>query len=188
MSRSVAQLISELREVAPFEAANALRELLAEWTMPASSWTTEMEVERILHTAPHYRTLCRSRLRMVLEAVEDDARGYNTGRGAWNGSRVSRDTMNIEHIMPQQWRQHFPVATEQEEIDRDEHVHRLGNLTLLTTPLNSSVSNRAWPGKEVALTRHDGLLMNRGLREAEDWDEASIARRTGDSVDAVIRT
>src|SRR5699024_2181346 len=90
--------------------------------------------------------------------------------------------------LPRQWRQNWPVPTPQEEVDRDEHVHRLGNLTLLTTPLNSSVSNRPWPGKKEALTRHDVLLMNRGLREAESWDEASIDQRSADSIAAIIRT
>jgi hypothetical protein len=98
-----------------------------------------------------------TQLRMVLEAIEDDARGYTSGRGEWSGSRVPRDTMNIEHILPCQWRQNRPVNSEQEETDRDEHVHRLGNLPLLTTPPNSSVSNRAWSGKREAMTRHDVL-------------------------------
>ncbi|MBE9404278.1 DUF262 domain-containing protein [Brachybacterium sp. p3-SID1565] len=188
MSRSVAQLISELREIDPTEVASRLRDSLTTWTTPTTYWPTDAEVERSLHIAPVYRTLSRSRLRMVLEAIEDDARGYSSGRRAWSGSRVPRDTMNIEHILPRQWRQNWPVATAQDEIDRDEHVHRLGNLTLLTTSLNSSVSNRAWAGKQEALTRHDVLLMNRGLRDAVDWDEASISRRTADAIDAVIRT
>lgn len=188
MTRSVAQLINELREVAPGEAATTLREALSRWTTPSTYWPTDAELERTLHSAPLYRTLSRSRLRMVLEAIEDDARGYTTGRGNWSGSRVPRDTMNIEHVLPRQWRQNWPVPTPQEEVDRDEHVHRLGNLTLLTTPLNSSVSNRPWPGKKEALTRHDVLLMNRGLREAESWDEARIDQRSADSIAAIIRT
>lgn len=69
-----------------------------------------------------------------------------------------------------------------------EHVHRLGNLTLLTTQLDSSVSNRAWSGKREALTRHDVLLINRELRDAESWTEASIERRTADAISAVLRT
>src|SRR5699024_8492881 len=121
MTRSVAQLINELREVAPSEAATTLREALSRWTTPSTYWPTDAELERTLHSAPLYRTLSRSRLRMVLEAIEDDARGYTTGRGNWSGSRVPRDTMNIEHVLPRQWRQNWPVPTPQEEVDRDEH-------------------------------------------------------------------
>ncbi|APX34010.1 hypothetical protein BH708_16280 [Brachybacterium sp. P6-10-X1] len=188
ISRSVAQLIRDLKEIAPADAASTLQEVLMRWSTPATYWPTDDEMERVLHTAPLYRSVSRSRLRMVLEAIEDDARGYTTGRGSWSGGRVPRDTMNIEHILPQQWRQNWAVATAQEEIDRDEHVHRLGNLTLLTTQLNSSVSNRAWSGKREALTRHDVLLINRELRDAEEWTEASIERRTADAISAVLRT
>lgn len=188
ISRSVAQLISELKETPPAGAASTLQEVLMRWSTPATYWPTDDEMERGLHTAPIYRSVSRSRLRMVLEAIEDDARGYTTGRGSWSGGRVPRDTMNIEHILPQQWRRNWTVATAQEEIDRDEHVHRLGNLTLLTTQLNSSVSNRPWSGKREALTKHDVLLINRELRDAEEWTEASIERRTADGISAILRT
>lgn len=188
MSRSVAQLIRDLRAADPSEIAQALRTLLERFDSPGNYWPPDTEMQRALHAAPVYRTLPRSRLRMVLEAIEDDARGYASGRGAWSGSRVPRDTMDIEHVLPRQWRQNWPVSSEQAEIERDEHVHRLGNLTLLTTPLNSSVSNRAWSGKQQAMTRHDVLLMNRPLRDDPDWDEASIDQRTAASLNAVIRT
>ena len=188
MSRAVAQLISALKGAASIDAASALRDVLMQWSTPATYWPTDDELERTLHTAHIYRSISRSRLRMVLESIEDDARGYTSSRGAWSGGRVPRDTMNIEHVLPQQWRHNWPVATAQEEIDRDEHVHRLGNLTLLTTQLNSSVSNRAWSGKREALTRHDVLLINRGLRDAEEWNEASIDRRTADAISAIVRT
>ena len=188
ISRSVAQLIRELKETSPSDVASTLQEVLMRWSTPATYWPTDDEMERGLHTAPLYRSVSRSRLRMVLEAIEDDARGYTTGRGSWSGGRVPRNTMNIEHILPQQWRRNWPVTTAQEEIDRDEHVHRLGNLTLLTTQLNSSVSNRAWSGKREALTRHDVLLLNRELRDAEEWTETNIERRTADAISAVLRT
>ncbi|ASK66188.1 hypothetical protein CFK39_10605 [Brachybacterium avium] len=188
MSRTVAQLIRDLRAANPTEVAATLRALLERFDSPGNYWPPDAEIERALHTVPLYRTLPRARLRMVLEAIEDDARGYTSGRGAWSGSRVPRDTMNIEHILPRQWRQNWPVSTEQAEIDRDEHVHRLGNLTLLTTPLNSSVSNRVWSGKQEAMTRHDVLLLNRSLRDTAEWNEASIDRRTTINVNAVKRT
>ncbi len=46
---------------------------------------------------------------------------------------------------------------------RAEHVHRLGNLTLLTTSLNSKVSNGPWASKREALQQHDTLLLNSRL-------------------------
>ena len=99
--------------------------------------------------------------------------------------------MYIEHLLPQRWQDHWPVPDLQAEVARDNHVHLLGNLTLLTSSLNSSVSNRSWPGedgKRAVLERHDVLLMNRKLRGFESWDEKSIAERTEEAISALIRT
>lgn len=79
----------------------------------------------------------------------------------------------------------------QAEVDRENLVHLFGNLTLLTSSLNSSVSNKAWPEekrKRAALENHDVLLINRGLRGRKSWDENVISERTGAAADALIRT
>ncbi|MCA0296902.1 MAG: HNH endonuclease family protein [Actinobacteria bacterium] len=49
------------------------------------------------------------------------------------------------------------------EIERAAHVHRFGNLTLLTTSLNSKVSNGPWAKKRGQLALNDALLLNRRL-------------------------
>src|SRR5690606_33892748 len=77
------------------------------------------------------------------------------------------------------------------EIQRDEHVHRLGNLTLLTTSLNSTVSNGPWEGaagKRAALHKHDVILLNRQIRdEAQNaWTEDDIDHRTQRMLEALI--
>ncbi|MGD8214263.1 DUF262 domain-containing protein [Aestuariimicrobium sp. Y1814] len=138
-----------------------------------------------------YQAHSRSRLRMILEAIEDDARGYNLEGASPTGSRVERDRMHIEHVLPQAWRSHWPVEDLLQEVGRDAHVHRLGNLTLLTQTLNTSVSNGPWSGpsgKRAALERHDVLLMNRPLRDSEQWDEQAINARTLAGVEALLRT
>ena len=96
--------------------------------------------------------------------------------------------MHIEHLIPQNWRSHWPVADLAAEIERDEHVHRLGNLTLLTRGLNSSVSNGSWATKRPALEKHDDNLMTRSVRTTERWDEWAISERTSHMVDALLRT
>ena len=66
---------------------------------------------------------------------------------------------------------------------RDDHVHRLGNLTLLTRGLNSKVSNGPWlgeSGKRAHLAQHDVMLMNNDVRAtgADGWGEQQIDART----------
>ena len=114
---------------------------------------------------------------MLLEAAEDHARGY-TGGGRFASERVPRKGFPIEHLLPQRWQDHWDVASPIEATTRDEYVHRIGNLTLLTTALNSSVSNGPWlgeSGKRSRLHEHDVFLMNRWIRDesASGWSEGS---------------
>lgn len=69
-------------------------------------------------------------------------------------------------------------------------MHRLGNLTLLTSKLNPGVSNGSWPRKRRAYLKHNTINMTGRLilaTEDADWDEAAIDRRTADLIDALLR-
>jgi hypothetical protein len=131
--------------------------------------------------------------RMLLQAIEDWYRGYTSNGPSKTGIRVHRDKHQVEHVLPRGWRTHWPVADAAAEAERDDTVHRLGNLTLLTGSLNASVSNGAWlgdSGKRAALERHDAFLMNRQIvkSSADGWDEVSIAQRTDELIDALLET
>lgn len=69
-------------------------------------------------------------------------------------------------------------------------MHRLGNLTLLTTSLNSKVSNGPWESKREALQAHDTLLLNSRLLSTagSTWDEAGIDSRTDALIDVLLAT
>jgi hypothetical protein len=62
-------------------------------------------------------------------------------------------------------------------MERDGAVNNLGNLTLLTHSLNSSVSNGPYSVKMPAVRSHSSLALNRELNEYDHWDEESIAER-----------
>lgn len=59
---------------------------------------------------------------------------------------------------------------------RDAHRHRLGNLTLVTTPLNSSMQNQAFDAKRDRLAK-SLMALNTGIADSAAWDEAAIAKR-----------
>ena len=111
-------------------------------------------------------------------------------RRATNQPQVPRRGYPIEHILPQKWAEHWPVHDTEAEEFRAEHVHRLGNLTLLTTSLNSKVSNGPWATKREALQAHDTLLLNSRLLSTLDgtWDEAGIEARTEAMIDVLLAT
>ncbi len=128
----------------------------------------EVGTRRELAEMPAYNRYSRARLRMLLEAAEDHLRGYSS-RNPKSENRVPRKGYPIEHLLPQKWINHWPVEGLAAEIDRREHVHRLGNLTLITAPLNSSVSDGPWlgsEGKSAKLKKHSVLLMNQQVRDS----------------------
>ncbi|MDX6591753.1 MAG: hypothetical protein QOJ13_949 [Gaiellales bacterium] len=95
-------------------------------------------------------------------------------------------TLHIEHVLPQTWSLHWPVRGEAAEECRHRHVHVLGNLTLVTKRLNSTLSNAAWVSmpegrtpKRETLNKHSVLLLNRRLVDGwpERWDEETIDDR-----------
>jgi hypothetical protein len=96
---------------------------------------------------------------MLLEACELDARDSAKTEAIGLPAGLS-----VEHALPQSWQEHWPVADEDVE-SREAHVNRLGNLTLVTRPLNSALSNSPWlsidgvPSKRKELAKRSVLLI-----------------------------
>lgn len=59
---------------------------------------------------------------------------------------------------------------------RDAHRHRLGNLTLVTTPLNSSMQNQAFDAKRDRLAK-SLVALNTSIADSAVWNEAAIVKR-----------
>src|SRR5262245_56633495 len=106
--------------------------------------------------------------------------------------RIRRGSYAIEHVMPQARVKNWPLPTSRSEGDHDARIHRLGNLTLLTKKLNSSVSNGPWlgeGGKAAHLQEKDVVLLNsKLLREysSKQYDEAGVDHRTALMTDAIL--
>jgi Protein of unknown function (DUF1524) len=60
---------------------------------------------------------------------------------------------------------------------RNRAKHTFGNLTLLTQPLNSSVSNSAFEIKRPEILKNSALALNRYFHDQQNWDEARITVR-----------
>ena len=193
LGRVVADLVKTHRGVPDNELADRVEAFLSRQNAPSTYWPGDEELRRSLEVEQAYRRFKRGRLRMFLEAAEDHYRGFTGDKPSKTGMRVDRRGFHIEHLLPQKWSTHWKVLDLAAEVDRDAHVHRLGNLTLLTGPLNSSVSNGQWlgvEGKRDKLKKHDVFLMNRTIRDesAEGWTESLIDSRTDELIDAFIAT
>lgn len=107
-----------------------------------------------------------------------------------------REQPSIEHIMPQNWLKNWPLADGSKGMDflelgnaadgdpragatrkRENALQTLGNLTILSTALNTAQSNLPWSEKRPELLKHSLLPINQALQTQEVWDEAAILAR-----------
>ncbi|MGO7164800.1 HNH endonuclease family protein, partial [Rhizobium johnstonii] len=56
-------------------------------------------------------------------------------------------------------------------------LQTLGNLTILSSSLNSAQKNYGWPEKKPEMMKHSLLPLNQQLFEVEHWDEVAIKVR-----------
>lgn len=187
----IAELIALLRTSARETAGEVIEKSLSAQTSSSRYWPDDAEVREELETLPAYRRLGRGRLRMVLEAVEDHLRGFRAGKIGLGGERIVRGQYVIEHVMPQKWEANWPLNEDLSEDDRNRSIHTIGNLTLLTSKLNTKVSNGPWlgsDGKRGGLERHDVLMLNRELlrKASDEWTDESLRLRTSELTEIVI--
>jgi uncharacterized protein with ParB-like and HNH nuclease domain len=160
-----------------FSAAK-IRNFLIEETSDSSRWPNDEEFGKAWLRLNFYKKLKRASLRVILEALEKAQHGTKT-------ELLSRD-LTVEHLMPRRWEQHWslPSSMDQREAEdrREELIHSIGNLTLLTKSLNPSVSNGPWTKKREAILKHSALNLNRSL--PTEWTEKDIKSRA----DALLMT
>lgn len=165
---------SEGTAVAP-AVANALAHAVS-----SRGWPSDDDVIEAFRTRRFYGVDSQQRIRMILSAIDAEMRRNNPRS---EEVVVNYDALTIEHVMPKAWRTNWQVAVEGAaerelaEQRRDRYIDRIGNLTLVTSSLNPSLSNGAWSGKRVELGRHSSLELNSVLVRREGWDEDVIKER-----------
>jgi hypothetical protein len=150
-----------------------------------SYWPSDEQFRQAFAESPAYNTITRARLRMILEAIEEHL------RVAFAEETSVTPDLTIEHVLPQEWRSHWPLPEGADEIgseqERDRIKQSIGNLTLVTKRLNPKMSNGPWPTKREALRQLSVLLISSDIRDADAWDEETIRRRSDRLADAAIR-
>jgi Protein of unknown function DUF262/Protein of unknown function (DUF1524) len=161
----------------PAHADDALVEHLRSGVGQISRWPTDDELTHYLTTRPMYGNVAGPRLVMALAAVEHSL--YT----AKVDLPTVPDNLSLEHVMPQCWETHWPLPADSDLAEarqqRQDRLHRLGNLTLTAVPLNAAMSNDSWPAKQAALNEASKLLLNVELitRYGDTFDEAAIDER-----------
>ncbi|MCZ7385156.1 MAG: DUF262 domain-containing HNH endonuclease family protein [Candidatus Methanoperedens sp.] len=100
-------------------------------------------------------------------------------------SLLGLDRYSLEHIMPKKWENNWgKLSNEQDKINRNRKLLTLGNLTIITASLNSSIKNGNWD------TKRNGKGTKKGLNQyatgldtfsqyltLPDWNEQTITNR-----------
>ena len=187
--------VSYMREhgisIESFAAAAALRK-----NAEASKFPSDDDVRHAVLNRSQYTTLPSHRLRLIIEELE------LASRDKFVASEGVRSGLSIEHILPQNWLEHWrelpskrlaPLAggvPEDESMaleisERYRLIHTLANLSLLTPPANSSAGNGNFESKKPRLM--DALLsMNLEIAQFATWDENAIKSRGARLADLAV--
>lgn len=159
----------------------AIRVELLRPTGPAGRWPDDEEfLQGWLNRQVYYKTR-PDRSRMLLTAVERHLRTSKTEAVG------IQDDLTVEHLLPRDWNpETHPFGDgryirdlETEEQARQRLLDTIGNLTLLTRPLNSSVSNGPIDRKLEVIGEHSLLRLNRAIpvEGRQTWTENQIIER-----------
>lgn len=185
-------LLKRLDEAGATQADEAVMGYLSEQSSDRQSWPTDDAFERHLTFERQYgRTgVSSARLRMALMALDSEMQSKKTELDSvWK-------KVEIEHIMPQDWGDCYPLEELAVDGDSDEDpaqrrerlIHAIGNLTLVTPNFNGSVSNRCWPEKREEFQLFTASALNLDLlnNAGDEWRETDIVQR-GERLASVAR-
>ena len=171
-----------------------LQKFLAEPSGDAVNWPNDAEFYQALMNRPAYEKLKPKKVELILRAIEDELHNEQT-------EQISiQSSLTIEHIMPEKWMAKWPMSdgtvADKDEIikwylNKDEETQRkyqlfserqtiiqtLGNLTLLTRSLNSSISNDIYDIKRPEIIKQSALRLNTYFQDISTWDETAIKNR-----------
>lgn len=158
----------------------------------ADQWPNNAMFQLDWRTRRFYGGLKRERVNMILQAIEETYQ-KSTSNKAEPLLTFDFSQLEIEHIMPQKWQEHWPLADGLTADSRDIGVHGIGNLTLVSKKLNPTLSNAPWvsenggKSKREGLEEHSKLELNRRLlKHNGTWDETSISNRADELFDQAM--
>ena len=190
--------LSLLTKVASADPSTTLADLIERELLalkgPTVDWPDDDKLRRGIIEVPIYVKSRQQRVRTILIAVENHLRATS---GTKTEEFLTNSELSIEHLLPQEATlADYPYAPkhysenvieigyrrdETAEQARERLLHTLGNLTLLTQPLNSSISNGPFPDKRSEIADHSVLRLNKFLSTKSPpslWNEKSIIFRS----------
>ncbi len=161
-----------------------LRNILTGFTGESGEWPTDQKFKDAWLSKPLYGKLSAQKIILILKALDLQLTTSKQEQIHLSGS------LSVEHILPQKPASGvYPYysngvinsapSTAQIE-ERELIIHTIGNLTLLTEALNSSVSNSAFSNKKPIIVSQSATRLNvyfQTLNPADVWAEETIQAR-----------
>lgn len=153
---------------------------LAERLVEADDQTNKMPTDDDLARGFEDNNLTNQQARVVLYMLEKSVRDEELH----GTSPVAFSRYSLEHVMPKKWRNNWGRLPDNEADERDRLVLKMGNLTLITSKLNSVIRDATWDIKKRGSGRMEGLnkyatgldIFNDYLSR-ESWNEDTIRDR-----------
>ena len=159
---------------------DSLRAFFAEKESNSIRFPTDKEFRAGILSGNSYSIAPKTRLVDLLWELE------LFSRSKMSESISQPDGLWVEHVLPQTWTAEWPFedgttsnsySEEASALARNATIHVLGNLTLLTSSLNKSISNRSFSEKRDKFAQHTGLFLNKWFTDKERWTESEIRAR-----------
>jgi hypothetical protein len=143
-------------------------------------WPTDDDLKHAFQTRNFY-AMSKARIRLLLGSIDTQKRKDNPKEP---GAVVVYDDLQVEHVMPQSWKEHWPFPAGADPTEwtarRSQAVNCIGNLTLVTQSFNGAVSNLAWSSKKPEFEQQRSLMINYDIAASDVWDEDAIGKRAAD--------
>lgn len=167
--------------------AGVVQRYLSDLSGDSQEWPTDEKFRKAWRTRQAYQTLRAGKARMILEALEQGLRDPK-----YHEIENIPTTLQVEHVLPRGWSEpdwplpaHDPESAELKShatLLRESALHTFGNLTLLTSKLNQSLSNSAFHVKRPHIIKSLLALNNHFSRSPyltpqASWTENDITAR-----------
>lgn len=170
-------------------AVNLIKQL-SEQTGESAEWPSDEAFQKAWRSRHIYQTLNNPKIVYILKRLNA------TYLKSKMESLSIEGPLTVEHILPQGWLEHWPLPDGTKGMSsmelweaaaddprakatrkRNATLQTLGNLTILTKPLNSAASNSSWEKKKPELLLHSLLPINQNLHNVKIWDETAVQKR-----------
>ncbi len=154
-----------------------LEEVIEEKSDKVNYMPSDMELEQGFKTSK----LTNKHTLGILYMIESRIRN----RAVHSTALLGLNRYSLEHVMPKKWENYWDsVDSEEKRMERNRMLLTLGNLTMLTSSLNTSIRDAHWIVKKEGKKDKKGLIQYASGLDTfssfltkEEWDETVITCR-----------